>query len=152
MNLLIFSRPGVRIYQELRKSETAWHALRFYSPLEIPVGIVIPLSSLSAALTLASDLKYFIRKYSVDHLFELPHQICCTAAVAKSRYLTRDDIPEPWPWKLWYFLPGDGSISRHEKPPVSCVSEENRSLGGYVFEVWCSEEEYSVYRYVNKSE
>lgn len=152
MNLLIFSRPGIRIYQELRRSETAWNALRFYGPIETPVGVVVQLSSLSAALSLASDLKYFIRKYGSDYLFEITPGMYCTPSVAKSRYLVRETIADPWPWKVWYWVKGDGSLGKYETYPESCTLDKNQTCGGYVFEVICSEEEYSVYRLFSPEE
>ncbi|QXO95476.1 hypothetical protein KSK55_03500 [Methanospirillum purgamenti] len=148
MNLLIFSRPGIRIYQELRRSETAWHALRFYNPLEIPVGIFIQVSSLSAALSLASDLKYFIRKYGAEHLFEISKELYCTAAFATGRYTTREKLPDPWPWKLWYWVVGDGTILKTQTPPGS-ISQVKTTQGGYLFEVICTEEEFSVHQFVH---
>ncbi len=152
MNLLIFSRPGIRIYQELRRSETAWNALRFYGPIETPVGVVVQLSSLSAGLSLASDLKYVIRKYGSDDLFEITPVMDCTPSVAKSRYLVRETIADPWPWKVWYWVKGDGSLGKYETYPESCTLDKNQTCGGYVFEVICSEEEYSVYRLFSPEE
>lgn len=149
MNLLILSRPGVRIYQELRKSETAWYALRFYEPIEIPIGIYIHLSSLSAALSLASDLKYFIRKYGSEHLFEVGSGIFCTATVAKSRYFKRDNLPDPWPWKLWLRVDSEGLMQRFlTLPDGGFLKSDGKTKGDYIIEIKCSEEEYSVFQYV----
>ena len=148
MNLLIFSRPGIRIFQELRSSETAWNALRFYEHKEIPVGVVFQVSSLSASISLASDLKYFIRRYGADHLFEIFSGVYCTPSVAISRYVIRQPPIEPWPWKIWYWVKGDGNIEKYEMYPASCTFDDNQTRGGYVFEVHCSEDEYSVFRFL----
>ena len=148
MNLLIFSRPGVRIYQELRSSETAWNALRFYEHLEISVGITIRISSLSAALSLASDLKYFVRRYGADHLFEITPGVYCTPAVVNSWYVTRQPVVDPWPWKIWYWVKGNGEIEKYDVYKGSFTFTDNRTMGGYVFEVHCSEEEYQVLRFL----
>lgn len=149
MNLLIVSRPGIRIFYELRRSETAWHALKFYRPIEIPIGIYITLSSLSAALSLASDLKYFIRKYGADHLFEIKPGIFCTASVAKSRYLTRDDLPVPWPWRILIHTDCEGSLSRfNELPKEGLPRSGGKTKGDYLITALCSEEEYSVLQYI----
>ncbi|MDD1724337.1 MAG: hypothetical protein LUQ07_04315 [Methanospirillum sp.] len=147
MNLLIISRPGIRIYQELRRSETAWHALRFYNPIEISVGILVPVNSLSAALSLASDLKYFIRKYGTDQFFGISPGTYCTLAVAKTRYLNRESPPvtNPWPWKFWYWVTPDGEISRRYHPFGQEHAEyEEINKCGYSFEIWCNEPEFQV--------
>lgn len=146
MNLLIISRPGTRIFEELRRSETAWHALRFYNPVEISVGIWIPVNSLSSALSLASDLKYFIRKYGTDQFFGISPGTYCTLAVAKTRYLTRESPPvaKPWPWKFWYRVTSDGEISRRYHPPGQDAGSEEIKKSGYIFEIWCNEQEFQV--------
>ena len=145
MNLLIVGRPGIRIYHELRKSETAWQALRFYNPLEIDIGIYIPLNSLSAALSLASDLKYFIRKYSTVHLFEISPGLFCTHAVVKSRYISRNkSFEDPWPWKLWFLINTEKKINRfYCYPSDEAINNPEEYKGGYIFEVWCLRDEYS---------
>ena len=146
MNLLVFSRPGIRLYQELRRSETAWNALRFYDPKETPVGIIVKVSSLSAALSLASDLKYFIRKFGSDYLFEITPGMYCTPSVARSRYLEREPHPDPWPWKIWYLVKGDGSLVKYYTFPQSCNHDRDQASDEDVFEVLCSEEEFTVCR------
>jgi len=145
MNLLIAGRHGIRLYQELRRSETAWQALRFYDPIEISVGIYIRINSLSSALSLASDLRYFIRRYSSVYLFEVSPGICCTHAMAKMRYISREKpFSNPWPWKLWIWIGGDGDIMRFYCHPLNDESFTPENFyGGYIFEVWCLKEEYS---------
>ena len=123
MNLLVFSRPGIRLYQELRRSETAWKALRFYDPKETPVGIIVKVSSLSAALSLASDLKYFIRKFGSDYLFEITPGMYCTPSVARSRFLEREPHPDPWPWKIGHPVKGDGVWKYDTFPAVITMIE-----------------------------
>lgn len=144
MNLLIFSRPGIRLYQELKRSETAWNALRFYGPVEIPVGILVQLSSLSAALSLASDLKYFIRKFGSEHLFEITPGMYCTPSVARTRYVDRSPPADPWPWKLWYWVQGDGNLLKYTACPAMDTPDASLIQGGYIYEVYCSEDEFSV--------
>lgn len=149
MNLLIISRPGIRIYHELRKSETAWYALRFYDPIEIPIGIYVLINSLSAALCLASDLKYFIRKYGAEYLLEIKPGLFCTAQVAKSRYLTREDLPSPWPWKLFFHVDNKGLLQRFSTLPENGFPiKDGKTKGDYLITVLCSEEEFSVSHYV----
>jgi hypothetical protein len=154
MNLLIAARHGIRLYHELRKSETAWQALRFYEPIEIPVGVFIRVGSISAALSLVSDLRYFIRKYSSTYFFEISPGICCTHAVAKRRYINRENnISDPWPWKLWFWLGGDGEIKRFYCPPSddNSIDGEKGYPGGYILEVWCLKEEFSCEVHQNQN-
>jgi hypothetical protein len=149
MNLLIFSRPGIKLYRELRHSETAWNALRFYDPIENAVGVMIPVSSLSAALSLASDLKYFIRKYGSEYLFETNSRVYCTPSVARSRYLEREPSVTPWPWKIWYIVRQDSNLEKYRTySEVGDYDGEDIS-GGYIFEVHCSKEEYALVSYTD---
>ena len=105
MNLLLISRPGIPLFRSLRESETAWDAIRFYGPIGLSIGVYIQVSTLAGALSLASDLKYFLRKYTADHLFQIKPGIFYTAALTRSRYLNRTyEVSEDWPFRLIYWI------------------------------------------------
>jgi hypothetical protein len=162
MNLLLISRPGIQLLRSLRESETAWDAIRFYGPVSLSIGVYIPVSTLAGAISLASDLKYFLKKYTTDHLFQIKPGIYYTAALTRSRYLTRgDDVSEDWPFKLVYWVENLGRVIRikkedwnseeilHQTVETTDISSTQASiddefLGGYLLEVWCTKLEFEI--------
>lgn len=162
MNLLLISRPGIQLLRSLRESETAWDAIRFYGPVSLSIGVYIPVSTLAGAISLASDLKYFLKKYTTDHLFQIKPGIYYTAALTRSRYLTRgDDVSEDWPFKLVYWVENLGRVIRikkedwnseeilHQTMETTDISSNQASideelLGGYLLEVWCTKLEFDI--------
>ncbi|HWQ64153.1 MAG TPA: hypothetical protein VN429_07020 [Methanospirillum sp.] len=162
MNLLLISRPGIPLLRSLRESETAWDAIRFYGPVSLSIGVYIPVSTLAGAISLASDLKYFLKKYTTDHLFQIKPGVYYTAALTRSRYLTRsDDMSEDWPFKLVYWVENLGRVIRVKKEDwnseeilyLTSETGENRANpicdnaelpGGYLLEVWCTKPEFEI--------
>ncbi|HWQ67602.1 MAG TPA: hypothetical protein VN372_12140 [Methanospirillum sp.] len=158
MNILLISRPEISLYRELRQSETAWDAIRFYDPIIVPMGVFIPVSTFAGAITLASDLRYFLRKYTVDHLFQLRQSIYCTAGLSRSRYLNRDcGVTKDWQYRMMYWFDGRGILSRYRSEDwnseeIICdmpIEEEKRDRldlqepqGGHLIQVWCTKPEY----------
>ena len=166
MNLLLISRPGVQLYRALRESETAWDAIRFYGPVSLSVGVYIPISTLAGALSLASDLKYFLRKYTADHLFQIRPGVYYTAALIRSKYLNRNnEVSEDWAFRLIYWVENLGQVTRFRFDDwnseevlynqIPCGESEegiqsdarNTEIefqGGYLLEVWCTKPEYEI--------
>lgn len=174
MNVLLISRPGIPLLRSLRDSETAWDAIRFYEPFSLSIGVYIPVSTLAGALSLTSDLRFFLRKYTTDHLFQICPGIFSTAALARSRYLTRDiEISEDWPYRLIYWVENMGRVVRFRKGDfnseelfsssgnLQIITEEEDEQShtekegsnpeiidsiptGYIFEVWCTKPEYEM--------
>lgn len=113
MNVLLISRPGVPLLRTLRESETAWDAIRFYEPQGLSIGVYIPVSTIAGALSLASDLRYFLRKYTAEHLFQIRPGVYYTAALTRSRYLSRDlEVSDDWQYRLIYWVESMGPIIR----------------------------------------
>ncbi|HQC13462.1 MAG TPA: DUF5804 family protein, partial [Methanoregulaceae archaeon] len=77
MNVLFLPREGVELYQELLSSETSRDALRFYRPAERHGGVMVTMASLGSALSLASDLRWYVRRYMRDVLFEISYAVFC---------------------------------------------------------------------------
>lgn len=173
MNVLLISRPGITLLRSLRESETAWDAIRFYDPKQLDVGVLIPVSTLSGAISLTSDLRFFLRKFTADHLFQRKDGVCYSAALTKSRYLTREiSISETWPYRLMYWIDTAGLFLRVRKDqfssagfftelyPLSGEAEEDLQTvslnpqnpvqddihipAGYLLEVWCTRQEYDI--------
>jgi hypothetical protein len=116
MNILLISRPGISLMRTLRESETAWDAIRFYGPIGTNIGVFIPVPSLAGAISLASDLRFFIRKYTTEHLFQMGPGFFCTSALTKNLYLTRDhDFSDKWTYRLIYWIENGGKVNRYRK-------------------------------------
>lgn len=116
MNVLFISRPGLHLFHILHESETAWDAIRFYGPIGLTIGVFIQVSTVAGAISLASDLRFFIRKYTSDHLFQMRPGVYYTAALARNRYLTRStEISDTWAYRLMYWIENGGRIIRFKK-------------------------------------
>lgn len=166
MDVLLISKPGIHLTRSLRESETAWDAIRFYDPIALTIGVYIPVSTIAGAISLASDLKFFIRKYTNEHLFYYSPGIFLSAALTRNRYLTRDiEFTSDWPYRLIYWIENQGTIKRYHK---SCWDAQAKTIfedihemgsssehpspsdpgevysGGYLIEVWCTQPEYDI--------
>jgi len=160
MNLLLISKPGIPLLRSLRESETAWDAIRFYGPVGLSIGVYIPVSTLAGALSLASDLRYFLKKYTSDHLFQIKPGVYYTAALTRNRYLSRnDEVSEDWPFKLVYWVENLGKVIRVRKEEwnieemlyqTSEPGEEGTNHNdaeitcGYLLEIWCTKPEFEI--------
>lgn len=111
MNLLFISKPGLNLLKIFKKSETAKYAIRFYDPIELSIGILLQISTIGGAISLTSDLRYFLKRYTMDHLFQMQPGIFFTEALAKRRYLTRNNkISDTWAFRLIYWIGYGGEI------------------------------------------
>ncbi|TAJ43819.1 DUF5804 family protein [Methanofollis fontis] len=63
MELLLIGKDGTDLYHTLFSSETSREILRFYRPKRRGFGISVTVISLGAALSLASELRWYIRRY-----------------------------------------------------------------------------------------
>lgn len=144
MNVLLIQKPGILLFKELRLSETAWHAIRFYDPIELQIGCYIRISTIANALSLISDLKYFIRRYTGDHLLEISQGVYCTSALGRRMYLDRNhEFSESWPYRFRYQIDQDNTIIRRKTEEGKLDSEFEK--GRYLLEVWCTDIEYQAF-------
>jgi len=103
MDLLLLAKPGVHLYSLLHNSDTAWQAIRFYEHVNLGYGVQFSVSGCVSALALASDIRYYIRRYVAYHLFRAEHgkQIYATPALVSSRYLKHTDpFNDAWDYRL----------------------------------------------------
>jgi len=103
MDLLLLAKPGVHLYSLLHNSDTAWQAIRFYDHVNLGYGVLFSVSGSVSALALASDIRYYIRRYVAYHLFrtENGRQSYATPALVASRYLDRTDpFNDVWDHRL----------------------------------------------------
>ncbi|NVO66348.1 DUF5804 family protein [Methanofollis tationis] len=82
MRLILVQRDGTDLYTTLFSSETSREILRFYRPEKTPYGVSVRVISLGAALALAAELRWYLKRYVALALFEMAPGRCCTLACA----------------------------------------------------------------------
>jgi len=146
MEVLFIPKEGVALYQELLSSETSRDALRFYRPVQTPAGVKISMVSLGSALSLASDLRWYVRRYMRDVLFEISDGVYCTRALAQEIYYGRLVVLHtPWKFRKTCTFQSGHVISedrigvdleKAEAAPGTATGET------VLLEIWCTEEEF----------
>lgn len=146
MQVLFIPKEGVALYQELLSSETSRDALRFYLPVKTPAGVQISMASLGSALSLASDLRWYVRRYMRDVLFEISDGVYCTRALAQEIYCGRLAVLHtPWKFRKTCTFQAGQMISEDR---ISVDAGRAQAIFGtamgetVVLEVWCTEEEF----------
>jgi hypothetical protein len=144
MNILFLQRPGVNLYETLLQSETSRHALRFYRPVALPGGISVTTSTLGSALSLVSELRWYVRRYMEDVLFEFTDEKYCTHILAREVYYNRStSLEPPWAFRRLYII-RDGVVVSRVPLPAGTTREDfggTHETDGTLFEVWYSENE-----------
>jgi hypothetical protein len=82
MSLILIQRDGIDLYTTLFSSETSREILRFYRPEKTPYGVSVRVISLGAALSLAAELRWYLKRYVALALFEMAPGRACTLACA----------------------------------------------------------------------
>jgi hypothetical protein len=144
MNTLLIQRDGVDLHHTLFASETSRLALRFYHPKKVSCGVVISGASLGSALSMVSELRWYIRRYVREVLFELKKGVYCTHTLAQDVYYERtvvlDDV---WKFRRLYGFRNGQLISAVVMSAGSTVEEYHQDVIGVdtAIEVWCREDE-----------
>jgi hypothetical protein len=144
MNILLIQRDGVDLHHTLFASETSRMALRFYHPGKKPCGVYITVSTLGSALSLVSELRWYIRRYVKETLFEVTPGIYCTHTLAQDVYYERASVLQPdWPFRKLYGFRDGKLISRVVMSPGSTIGEYHQEYIGIdqSIECWCTEDE-----------
>jgi len=144
MNVFFLQREGINLYHTLYASETSRNALRFYHPVEKPGGVVIPIESLVSGLSIAGELRWYIRRYMQDVLFEFPGGNYCTLALSRQVYYDREIKPEEdWPFRRLYVI-RYGHLVSAEPFEQGILGRNSPAFSPDIvrFEVWCTEQEY----------
>jgi hypothetical protein len=147
MNILLIQRDGVDLHHTLFASETSRMALRFYHPKKKSCGVYISVSTLGSALSLVSELRWYLRRYVKETLFEVSTGIFCTHALARDVYYERSSVLEPdWPFRRLYGFCDGKLISRVVMSPGSTIEEYHQEYIGVdlSIECWCTEDEAEV--------
>ena len=144
MNILLVQREGTDLHHTLFLSETSRLALRFYHPKKKPCGISVSCASLASGLSMVSELRWYIRRYVRDVLFEVSPGIFCTHALAQDVYYERAAVLEPdWPFRKLYGFREGKLTSTVMMSPGSCLEDYHQEYIGVdrTIECWCTEEQ-----------
>lgn len=144
MNILLLQREGTDLHQTLFNSETSRLALRFYHPKKKPCGVYISCASLSSALSLVAELRWYIRRYVREPLFELEKGIFFTHELAQDVYYERTAVLGPgWKYRKLYGFKDGKLMSSVPMTPGSTIEEYHQEYAGITdtIEIWCNEDE-----------
>ncbi|HNX17364.1 MAG TPA: DUF5804 family protein [Methanoregula sp.] len=144
MNILLIQRDGIDLHHTLFASETSRLALRFYHPKKVPSGVYITVATLGSALSLVSELRWYIRRYVRETLFEVEKGIFCTQTLAQDIYYERTaKIEKPWAFRRLYGFSHGRLTKRLVMGQGSCAEDYSGDLTGSdtTVEVWCTEDE-----------
>jgi len=140
MYLLFVPKGGVDLYHTLVESETSRQTLRFYHPQRVPCGVLLQASSLGSAVSLASELKWYVARYMQDVLFEVNGDIYCTWSLAGQVYERNVRLQPPWEIRLLYGF-RDGQLAKVVQMEPDGVKEQYLTDVGDVekiLEVWAT--------------
>lgn len=144
MNILLIQREGIDLHHVLFSSETSRMALRFYHPKKVPCGVYISCAALSTALSLVAELRWYMRRYAREPLFELDRGTYFTHQLAQDVYYERTAVLGPgWPHRKLYGFRDGKLITSLPMTPGSTVEEYHQEYAGitHTIEIWCAEDE-----------
>ena len=144
MNILLIQREGTDLHHVLYSSETSRMALRFYHPQKKSCGVSITCASLGSALSLVAELRWYIRRYVRQPLFELETGIYFTHDLAQDVYYERTTVLNPgWKFRKLYSFKDGKLISSLPMTPGSAPEEYHQEYIGAdrSIEIWCREDD-----------
>ena len=144
MKLLLVQREAVDLYSTLFSSETSRTILRFYRPAQLSYGVSITCSSLGSVLSLASELRWYLRRYVQESLVEISPGRLCTLALAEEIYLRQEPPEGDWGCRKRIGI-REGTVAATEWLTDGCMHQDCPEASGEmeaVLDVWCSESEF----------
>ncbi len=144
MNILLIQKEGIDLHTTLFSSETSRMILRFYHPKRKPCGVYLTVSTLGSALSLVAELRWYIRRYMKEVLFEVSSGIYCTHPLAQDVYYERTAVLVPaWPYRKLYGFREGKMVSQLVMDGGSTVEEYHQEYAGIdmALEIWCTEDE-----------
>ena len=131
MNILLIQRDGIDLHHTLFASETSRMVLRFYHPKKKSCGVSVSCATLGSALSLVSELRWYIRRYMREALFEWENGIWFTHQLAQDVYYERTAVLGPsWPHRRLYGFREGKLITNLIMSPGSTVAITSRSMPG----------------------
>lgn len=143
MNLLMIQKEGVDLYRTLLDSETSREILRFYHPKKTECGVIIENSTLGGALSLISELNWYLRRYVRDAFLEISPDLFCTRAFATDVYQRSKKMKETWNFSKLISIKDGIIMDEIWMEPHSSKEDypEIMESSDYVLEVWSAEYE-----------
>ena len=144
MNILLIQREGTDLHHTLFSSETSRMVLRFYHPAKKRCGVYITCASLSSALSLVAELRWYIRRYVREPLFEFQPGIFFTHQLAQDVYYERTAVLGPgWKYRKLYGFRDGKLISSVPMSQGSTLEEYHQEYIGVTrsIEIWCTEDD-----------
>ncbi|HDR73149.1 MAG TPA: hypothetical protein ENN85_04475 [Methanoculleus sp.] len=140
MLLLLVQREATDLYATFFSSETSRTILRFYRPKKLAYGVSITCVSLGSLLSLASELRWYLRRYVQEAIVEIAPGEFCTLALAEEIYQRLEAHEEARDYRKRIYI-REGSVARVAWP--ECDDDADGSEGAdTVLDVWCSESEF----------
>ncbi|MDD1679737.1 MAG: DUF5804 family protein [Methanomicrobiales archaeon] len=137
MNILFIGKEDVDLFETLKYSETSRTILRFYEPRRCSCGVCLTTSTLGIALSLVSELRWYVRRYMAEVLFELHEGIYGTHTLAREVYERDLPLHAEGVLRSLYGIQ-NGKITRiiHLGPEVSRGPPADLVTMDRVLEVW----------------
>jgi hypothetical protein len=111
MKVILIGLEGTDLYTTLYDSDTSRAMLRFYHPVRHPAGVEITTASLGSALSLVSELRWYLQRYVDEVLFTEDGSVYLTHDLASGVYERGVTLTRPWPHRFRYRIHG-GKIYR----------------------------------------
>ena len=100
MQIICIAKKDIDLYQTLTLSETSRQILRFYHPKRTDFGVTLEVSTVSNALSIISEIRWYIMRYMAEVLIEdTEHGVFLTRELAREAYETRSVTLTP-DWNL----------------------------------------------------
>jgi len=93
MKVLCIGKKDIDLYQVLSNSETSRHILRFYHPVRTEYGVMLEVSTVSNALSIINEIRWYIMRFMADVLIEdEEHRVYITRGLAREVYESRSVV------------------------------------------------------------
>ena len=137
MQVVCIAKQGVNLFQTLTDSETSRHILRFYHPEDIRYGVRVNVSTVSSALSLLSELRWYLMRYTAVSLIEdVEHSVYLTRELAGKVYEERSvQLGGTWEHSFRFAVTENGESF---KVPIGVDTPSGTILS---FTVWGTERE-----------
>lgn len=137
MQVICIAKQGVNLFQTLTDSETSRHILRFYHPEDIRYGVRTNVSTVSSALSLLSELRWYLMRYTAVSLIEdVEHSVYLTRELAGKVYEERSvQLGGTWEHSFRFAVTENGESF---KVPIGVDTPSGTILS---FTVWGTERE-----------
>lgn len=143
MKVLLIQKEGTDLHSTLLASETSREVLRFYHPKKTDWGVCIEASTLGSALSVISELKWYIQRYVSQPLCQLSNGVICTPGYAGIIYGREESVHDNWDWEILFGIKYHTVRDRIVITPESALNDLSDFASGMdtTFRARCSEEE-----------